>query len=100
MSESQSEFNGETFVFTINPFAKEGEDPIVADYLESPLTLIPENKTGKDFILTGEHAWISAGNFSIRINNRNDTLTVGVYKKGDEHYDPENEIKVYQNDGE
>jgi hypothetical protein len=100
MSESKSEFNGETFIFTINPFAKEGEDPIVADYLDAPPNLIPENKTGEDFVLTGEHAWIRVGNFSIRINDTGSALKVGVWKKGDEHNDPIEQIKVNQDDGE
>ena len=51
---------------------------------------------GEEFILTDEHAWISVGNLSVRINDCGNFMKVGVWELGDECNDPIDEIKVYQ----
>ena len=82
MNESTTEFNGKTFTFSNN----------------YPPTLEAGVDNGEDFILTGEHAWIRAGNFSIRINDCGNFAKVGVWKFGNESNNPIDEIKVYQDD--
>ena len=51
---------------------------------------------GEEFILTDEHAWISVGNLSVRINDCGNFMKIGVWELGDEFNEPTDLIKVYQ----
>ena len=60
------------------------------------MNIKPENDTGEEFVLTGEHAWIRVGNLSVRINDMGNIIKVGVWELGDEFNDPIDQIRVYQ----
>lgn len=62
----------------------------------SPPAIEPDNNNGEDFILTKQHAWITIGNLSVRINDCGNFMKIGVWELGDEFNDPIDEIKIYQ----
>ena len=92
MSESKSEFNGQTCVLYYH-----GDDSCTKWNLgESTLNIEPDGDNGEDFVLTDQHAWIRVGNLSIRINDMGNILKVGVWELGDEFNEPLDQIKVYK----
>ena len=56
--------------------------------------IVAENSSGEDFILEGEYAWISVGNFSIRIHKGELETKIEIWKLGEEDQDPTDQITL------
>ena len=73
--------------------------PITKSYpfpnFESAPMIVAENASGEDFVLTGDYAWISVGNHSVRINKTDLRLKIGVWERDKEDQDPIDQITLY-----
>ena len=50
---------------------------------------------GEDFVLTGDYAWISVGNYSIRINKTDLKTKIGIWERDREDEEPIDKIVLY-----